>query len=216
VQEVGAGSWRLKVTDSDVAERALFVRDALGLTVAPTDDLPPALAGPVPDSRGALSDRDRPAASEQWGQWWRKILDIEFGVNRSLEPSPSGRAALEVLGELRTVSDPPEFSALAQTPQLRSAVRATFGDALRWQRNRHPLRPDAALEWSVIKRAVDDVAFDRDVRVDALRGAIVVLPLAVPWWRRVGPGQVLCSELSAHDPQTNYRIAYEAFASSLD
>lgn len=36
------------------------------------------------------------------------------------------------------------------------------------------------------------------------------------WWRRISPGQVLCSEAAARSAHTDYEIVYEAFASGLD
>ena len=201
MRTAGPQSWRLEVSDSDLAVMALFVRDAVGLEPASAVS-PPALDSPVVDLRRILSDRDRADASVQWGSWWAQILDVEFA------------RGIDALAALRAVSDPPEFTALAHAPQLQAAVRASFEDASRWRRHR-TARLEAALEWDVLKQAVDDVAFDRQVPVHACSGAVVVLPVAGAWWWRIAPGQVLCSETAARNAETSYRIAYDAFASSL-
>jgi hypothetical protein len=216
VQVAGATSWRLRVTDSDLAETALFVRDALGLVRSSSVDSPPALAAPVANMRDLLTDRERSAASAQWLQWWQQIVGFELGAGRPLETSMAGHGVLGVLAGLRANSDPPAFSALADRPELRKAVRAGFEHAMRWQRERRTRHSDSTLEWSVIKRAADDVAFDRHVSVDSLRGVVAVLPVAGLWWRRHGPGQILCSEEAASSAQTSYQIAYEVFATSID
>ena len=197
MRTAGSRSWRLEVSDSDLAVMALFVRDAVGLEPS-SAVLPPALDSPVADLRDILSDRDRADASVQWLSWWAQILDVEF----------------DALAAIRAVSDPPEFTVLAHAPQLQAAVRANFDDASRWRRLR-TARLEAALEWDAIKQAVDDVAFDRQVPVHACSGTVVVLPVAGQWWRRIAPGQVLCSETAARSPDTSYRIAYEVFDSGL-
>jgi hypothetical protein len=215
VRIAGSASWCLEVSDSELAELALFVRDAVGLGVPTSVDLPPRLDRPVPDRRGMLSDRDSADASEQWMRWWRRIIGFEFGVKRSLGTLPAGQRAFELSAAFQTVSDPPEFMALADVPLLRAAIRASFGDAVRWQQGRTVDFGDV-LGWALTKRAVDDVAFDRQVRVDTLDGALLVLPVSGLWWRRIAPGQLLCSEAAARSPQTNYEILYEVFASGLD
>lgn len=201
MRTAGSQSWRLEVFDSDLAVMALFVRDAVGLEPS-SAVLPPALDGPVADLRDILSDRDRGDASVQWLQWWAQILDVEFA------------RGIDALTAIRAGSDPPELNVLAHASQLQTAVRTRFDDASRWRRLRTG-RLQAALDWGVIKQAVGDVAFDRQVPVHACSGTVVVLPVAGPWWRRIAPGQVLCSETAARSPETSYRIAYEVFASGL-
>ena len=203
------------MSDSDLAEMALFVRDAVGLIEPAAADPPPALTGPVADLSGVLNDRDRADASAQWVSWWQQILEVEFGVKRVPSRPAVGRRASEVVAAVRTVSDPPEFTALAHVPQLREAARASFDDVSRWQRRRVS-RLEAGSGGDVVKQAVDDVAFDREVPVEALSGALVVLPVAGLWWRRIAPGQALCSEAAMSSPQTSYQVVYEVFASSLD
>ena len=215
VRRAGLGSWRLDVSDSDLAEMALFVRDAVGLVVPAAVDLPPALNGPVADRRGVLSDRDRADASVQWVWWWRQILEVEFGVKRGLRLSAAERRATEAVAAVRSVSDPPEFTALAHAPQLRAAVRASFNDVSRWRRHRVS-RLEAGSNVDVVKQAVDDVAFDREVPVEALNGTLVVLPVEGVWWRRIAPGQILCSDTATSSPETFYQVVYEVVTSSLE
>lgn len=214
VRTAGPGSWRLDVSDSDVAELALFVKDAVGLVVPAAVD-PPALTGPVTDLSGVLSGRDKADASGQWVWWWQQILEFEFGVNRGPQLPAGERRASEVAAAVRTVSDPPEFTALADVPQLRAAVRASFDDFSRWRRH-DVSRLEAGSNLDVVKQAVDDVAFDRKVPVEVLSGTIVVLPVAGLWWRRIAPGRVLCSDTTTSSPGTYYQVVYEVFSSSLE
>jgi hypothetical protein len=206
----------LDLSDSDLMDTALFVRDAAGLLAPGSLELPPALEGPLVDHRRVLSERDRATASMQWGGWWRRIVEVEFGARRPLGRSSAGQLGPAVIADLRAVSDPPEFTALAHVPELRAAARASFDDAVRWQRRRDVSRYEAVMEWPMVAQAVEDVAFDRRVPVDVLSAAIMVLPVAGAWWRGVGPGQMLCSEHAARRPRTAYQILYEVFATSLD
>lgn len=201
MQTAGSQSWRLEVSDSDLAVMALFVRDAVGL-VATAAVVPPALNSPVADLRGVLSARDGADASVQWLSWWVQILDVEFA------------RGVDAQAAVRAVSDPPEFTVLAHAPQLQAAVQASFDDASRWRRLQ-TARQEGAFEWDLIKQAVDDVAFDRQVPVHTCSAKVVVLPVMGPRWRRIAPGQVLCSETAARNPEIGYRIAYDVFDSSV-
>ena len=201
VRTAGSQSWRLEVSDSDLAVMALFVRDAVGLEPAAAVS-PPALDSPVVDLRGILSDRDRADASVQWGSWWAQILDMEFA------------RGIDALASLRAVSDPPEFTALAHASQLRAAVRASFEDASRWRRLR-TARLEAALEWDVLKQAVDDVAFDRQVPCPRMqrsgRGAASGWTVVAAY--RPGPGSVFRDRGAQRGDQLPN--PYDAFDSSL-
>ena len=114
-----------------------------------------------------------------------------------------------------SVGQPPEFTALAHAPQLRAAVRASFNDVSRWRRHRVS-RLEAGSNVDVVKQAVDDVAFDREVPVEALNGTLVVLPVEGVWWRRIAPGQILCSDTATSSPETFYQVVYEVVTSSLE
>ena len=72
------------------------------------------------------------------------------------------------------------------------------------------------MDWTVIKRAVEDVAFDRQVPVDMLDGVLVMLPVEGLWWRRVAPGHALCSAGAASNAHASYELLYDVFESSLD
>jgi hypothetical protein len=214
MRTAGLTSWRLDVSDSDLAEMALFVRDAVGLTVPSTAGVPPALDSPVADRRNVLSDRDRAEASAQWQPWWQQILELEFGLKSSLHRPPAEGRGPDALAEIGTVGDVPDLTALAHVPQLRAAVQASFEDVSRWRQRRMPQR-GAPFEGDVVRQAVDNVAFDRQVPVNTLSGALLVLPVVGLWWQRIAPGQVLCSQAATRSSETNYRIVYEVFASCL-
>jgi hypothetical protein len=217
VRKAGSGSWRLEVSDSDLADIALFVRDAVALVPPSTGAAPPPLAGTVPDRRAALADGDRDDAAGQWSLWWQRIMEFEFGVRRShAEPAQTTPGAVRgVLADARAISDPPDFTVLEDSRQLRTAVLASYDDAARWLRSRSP-RSEAAMDWAVIKQAVEDVAYDRRVPVHTLDGELVMLPVADVWWQRIGPGQALCSVATARNAQAAYTMLYDVFASSID
>jgi hypothetical protein len=71
MQFEGTTSWRFAVSAGDERPHlALFVRDAVGLRVADSPDVPPKLAGVVPDHRDLLtrmSARSRSVSGQAGG-----------------------------------------------------------------------------------------------------------------------------------------------------
>lgn len=72
--QAGSPSWRFMEDDAQFLHLALFMRDAAGLAVTRSDDIPPSLAG-----EGARPGCDPPrgrtrAAAGQWATWWRRLL----------------------------------------------------------------------------------------------------------------------------------------------
>jgi hypothetical protein len=60
--------------DAQFLHLALFMRDATGLAVTRSDDIPPHLAGGVSGRAGALPGDERGAAAGEWVIWWRRLL----------------------------------------------------------------------------------------------------------------------------------------------
>lgn len=67
--------------------------------------------------------------------------------------------------------------------------------------------------WELTKQVVEDVAFDRQVPLDALRAKITVLRVRGSWWRRVAPGCVLCSPAALAAASTGQALLRDALDS---
>ena len=198
---------------------ALFVRDALGLSVAPGPAVPPPLAGAVPDRRGLLSPGERHEAGRQWTDWWTALLGVE--VHRQEEsPDPGHPASWQVLRAGRDrAGSPPDFAALADRPALRRAVVDTFPEAHRWADRMRGVgdrdERGGCFPYRLVRQVAEDVAFDRGVDVGAVRASAVVLEVEGSWWHLPAPGAVVCSRGATAEPRTAHLVLRQVFESGL-
>lgn len=218
MQLAGTTSWRFAESARDsLPHVALFTRDALGLAVLPGPAVPPPLAGTVPDRRALLSDRERREAGRHWTGWWAALLDAE--VQRQEErPDPGHPVSWAVRARREEVGSPPDFAALADRPALRRAVVETFPEALRWvDRLDAGSRAERAgsFPYGLVRQVAEDVAFDRQVDVGAVRASAVVLEVEGIWWHLLAPGAVVCSAGATADPHTAHLVLRRAFESGL-
>ncbi len=211
MRESDGTSWRLSEDVPVSAHVALYVRDAAGLPVTESEDLPPRLEGPVPDQAHAVGDGDRAAAGQQWSAWWRDIVDTEARLHVA---APDGDRRAAVLPE------PPDFAALAHAPDLQKAVAATFGEATRFvDRHRRDLlyhdRP-RQLPWVLLSGVAEQVAAERHVPITSLHGQVMVLMVQGSWWTLHSPGVALASVAALRDRRLAGEVVARVFTSALD
>lgn len=176
----GSPSWQVSVrVGSQSLLLALYVREAAGLVAA--DDLLPRLASEIPRQRAAdrLGPAD-PAAVSAWGVLWARLLSGQVGLQGLVDP---------------------ETPAVRDLPQLRPYVVTHYQDALRWSGEAkrqaqaaapHPLDD---IEGSLVR----ELERSRALPAPPFHLAVTVLPVAGPWWSRVGPEYVLVSgDLRSH------------------
>lgn len=216
MQLADTGSWRLSAGGSQACELALFVRDAARLPMSTRDV--PALIGDVPDLTKALQVTTRQTAADHWQQWWQQLVDFEIQDRLARQADARARAH-ELINQRRAVFDPPQFQALADRPALRAAAQASFDRFREWESARRPPhpagRPESLLDSSLMKQVAEEVAFDREVRMDAVQARVVVLPVHGVWWQRQAPGVVLSSPAAARDPLTAHTLLHDAFDSHV-
>lgn len=212
MQFAGVRSWRLATSGSDLLTHALFVRQSAALIV----DQPAApLIGPVPDREAVLTAEQRRDAAHQWLLWWQRLLAHESAVQRGdddadLDPRTRMRARIAAR---EAVSDPPDYTALADSAELRLAARRTFQDYRAWTRVAPRIEPK--LDCQLVRQTVADVAFDKGVEENSLSAAVVVLPIAGRWWQRALPGMVLASTAVETDTRLAQVVLREAFVSGI-
>jgi hypothetical protein len=223
MQRAGEPSWRLSATDGHDLDLLLWFRDALGL-VAPGDDVPPRAVPRPPDRSGLLADDARAAAAGRWAVWWRAA--VAFAGEGHLVEAPAGAGPFLAWVRERgvvheAIGAPPGFAALGDVPALRAAVARLFPDARRDLSGREaapagalPRRvtPDDHRELAVLAA---DVARAHGVGTGAVRGAVLVVAVAGPWWRLVGPGVVVCSPDYRDDAAFAAEVVRAAFASGV-
>jgi hypothetical protein len=197
---------------------ALFVRDSVGLCVGAAPDVPPALLGGPPDHGAVLPDALRAEAGEQWVSWWRQLLAHEVEAQRPQQVEDQQAWLRTRADQMQAITDPPQFTALADRPALRRAVAATFEEACRWPDGGDGSglsAPDPRFEWSLVKQAAEDVAFDRGVDINKVDGAVLVLAVDGVWSHLLGPGVGICSNALAADTSSAYALLHDVFTSRL-
>lgn len=160
MHSAGDRRWEIHVDQPQPLLIALYVRDAAGLEPTTDPALPPTDPEvPIRD----FSDLDRAAAAEQWAAWWESLIDGTADLNELL---------------------PPDFSGLADWPQLRLVVAACFDEAVGWAWERtaeHQGRlPDSAVETA----AVHELQLRRGRTVPPFTLRVTELPVApgTGWW----------------------------------
>jgi hypothetical protein len=217
VEFVGTTSWRFAESAGDhLPHVALFVRDAVGLPVAPGPAVPSRLAGTVSDHRDVLREEERQDAGRQWASWWAAILSLEV---HSQESPDADLPALRGLAARRErAGSPPNFAALMDRPALHRAVVETFLEAHRWvSRERLGVRGEREgyFPYGLVRQVAEDVAFDRSVDAGDVRANAVLLDVEGGWWHLLAPGTVLCSVAATTEPVVAQLVLRQAFESGL-
>jgi hypothetical protein len=222
----GSSSWRFEhdAGRGQFLNLALFVRDAADLPVPSSADIPPRLAGEIPDCSAVLSPDDRATAGDQWVVWWHQLLDQvvrEARQRATLPPGDDGDPEARFQFVIRhlyagrdDVFDPPQFAALAGMRPLQSAAVGTFEQAGQWTR-RDPSggqRP-GAFPADAVREIAESTAADLGVPVHELDGVAHVLDVTGVWSYLAGPGCGLCSEAVATDAAAARQLLRQLFSS---
>jgi hypothetical protein len=220
VRVAGRPSWRFSEKADAMQHAALYVRDAAGLDVPGAPDLPPPLAGVVPDRRSTLEPGLRSAAAAQWRRWWRDVL-----AWTGEEHDPAGHPDLaDWAGErergLHRIGAPPDFDGLRDRPELREAVVALYAEGRDWAdeplRRSRPPEGTACFPYDAIRRCAEDVIADRRVSPEDVSARAFLLAVQGPWWSVVAPGVLLCAQATLDDATATERALWAAFASALE
>ena len=184
---VGSSSWRIEVDEPQVLVIASFVRDAAGLRPEVDPAVPP-LEPPVAPGPGGGEGNAVAAASAQWATWWPGLLERDAAALRDLEP--------------------PDFPALAGSPELRDLLRARFGDAVAWSNDRH--REQAALARESRRHGVEgDVVREAERRLGRrarpFRLRVAELPVAGDGGWVLAGDHVLVARALRNDPDAYRR-----------
>ena len=113
------------------------------------------------------------------------------------------------------IFDPPEFRSLADTPALRSAVVATFDDAVAWTNRpgRGGQQEHGLFAWRLIRDTAESTAAELGIPVGDLDAVVHVLNVAGSWSHLAGPGCGICSVTMPDDPQAARLLLHDVFAS---
>jgi hypothetical protein len=217
-------SWRLRVETAQMLDIALFIRDAAGLVVTPTEEVPaPGSTGSTGSTgsrerTGTLTEAERTEAGGHWPRWWRDLMahELRTAVSAGAEDDPR-RARRRREAERLSIFDPPSFTALADRATLRRVAVDLFADARDWTNRppdagrspRDPTLVDHALAADMAGRAAAELG----VGADQVTGALIVLDVAGIWSHRPAPGVALCSVAAARDPAEATELLRYVFVS---
>lgn len=217
MRKSGSPSWRFMEDDAQFLHLAVFMRDAAGLTVARSDDIPPRLAGELPCHGGALTEAGRGAAAGQWVTWWHRLLaqavrEALRGNAPDGDQDPLARVRAVYAGR-EQVFDPPGFGSLADLPQLQQVAAAMFAHADRWRDTRERAVPQegGAFAWRLVRDAAEGAAAELGIPVGEVTAAAYVLDVDGSWSYLAAPGCALCSAAVAADPQAAGQVLHDLF-----
>lgn len=222
MHQAGAASWRFATGMEQLPLVALIVRDTMNLRVAPAELVPPRLDAALADRSGVLTTNQRASAGAQWADWWSAVLAHDVRGRRGASAGLDAKAwRQQSIAEATALFDPPEFAPLADRPELRTALRASFQEALR-SANRlrgavlhPPAERPAGFDDALVREVAQTTAHRHDVALDQVDACAVLLPVAGRWWRSYAPGVVVCSVHAATDPVTARDALTTAFESGL-
>lgn len=174
----GTESWEIRWGDEFAVNVALYLRDALALSVATEPEIPlltPSVPVTIPDGV------DRAAVTKEWPGWWAHVLSFARAVGTD---DPRER--------FESYPVRPESPALAERPAIRAAVAA-----LQAMAGRHfsELRPRGAPP--AHQRGIGDIVRAREAELGRkarpFRLVITEIPVGGLVWHRLREGHVLVS-----------------------
>jgi hypothetical protein len=215
--QAGSSSWRFMEDNAQFLHLALFMRDATGLAVTRSDDVPPQLAEDVPGQAATLPGAERGAAAGQWVTWWRRLLaqavrEALRGNAPDGDQDPLARVQAIYAGR-EEVFDPPRFASLADLPRLRPVAAAGYPHADRWWSTweRTMPRDGGAFAWRLVRDAAEDASAELGIPIGDVTAAVYVLGVDGSWSYLAAPGCALCSVAVAVDPPAARQLLHDVF-----
>jgi hypothetical protein len=174
----GRESWEVSRGSDLPVDMALYVRDALALSVD-TRPFVPSLDPSVPVS--APAGVDRAAVAREWPGWWADILEYCRTDVRTLDPRE----------RLRSVPVVDTSPALAHRPALRAALAVLTEPAARYQSAlaRHRVPPGL-----MVNEIVSELERELGRRVKPFRFRITEVRVREPMWEPLTATHVLASQ----------------------
>ncbi|GAA4537945.1 hypothetical protein [Amycolatopsis samaneae] len=191
-------SWRVGWTSESVVDVALYVRDALALSVEDGPVLPPVEPDvPVHIPPGL----DRAAVQREWAAWWDELL---ASLRARDDPDPRGRhrrAGLEADTATRHAIE--YFTASASRHFASSRGPALRGAGDRSGEGGTPWAPGFYRRQIVAGERLGQLVREAEVRLGRraypFRLSVIEISVAGPVWLRVAEDQVLVSSRFAEN-----------------
>jgi hypothetical protein len=216
------GSWRVSVDlKPTILREALFLRDAAGLFVESTSEIPPRLRGDIPDRSGYLSMEWRASAGVRWTSWWHEL--VRWAALPRLASLLSDSAFTRRPPSGSSFSPPPPFPVgdqedessvieLQRVLELAAQWSSTPRTELRQTRGPSLFTLDDNERIGSIARAT---AARLEVPLEAMRAAILTLAVSGEWSHQPLEGVLLCSEGAMENEVLFATLLADTFVSGL-
>jgi len=219
------GSWRVSVDPRPaVLHEAIFVRDAAGLVVELTSEIPPRLRGDVPDLSSDFSIDWRSSAGVRWTSWWHELVRWSALSQLVYVLSDSAFTLGRPPGGSYPYSPPPRFPARDQKDDSsRTELQRVCEVATQWSSTlRTELRGAQGPSLITLSdnERIGSIAKETAVRhgvpLEAMKAVILTLAVTDEWSHRPLQGVLLCSESVMEDEVLFASLLADTFLSGLD
>jgi len=182
VRCAGSSSWTVRWGSEHAVDLALYVRDALALSVR-TDPELPRLEPSVPVSVPSGVKRD--VVRQQWQDWWVEVL-----------AHPRTEAAEKPRERWASYPGNADSPSLSRRPELRAAVQALSGPAAEHVAARvHDTTPRV----SYVGQTVRELETELGRQARPFRLMVTQVGVAGPVWHRLATDHVLVSTRFRND-----------------
>ena len=220
--ESGPGSWRVSVDPRPtLLHEALFVRDAAGLLVESTSEIPARLRGDIPDRSGYFSMDWRASAGVRWTSWWHELVRwaalprlVSLLSDSAFTRRPPGEYSFSApppfpVGDQEDESSVTELQRVLElaaqwSPTLRTELRGTRGPSL-----------FTLGESERIGSIARETAARLGVPLEAMRAVILTLAVSGEWSHRPLEGVLLCSESAMENEDLFATLLADTFVTGL-
>ncbi len=218
-----SGSWRVAVDQKSlVLHEALFIRDAAGLPVEFTSEIPARLQGNVPDISSDFSLEWRARASERWTLWWHELVrwvalaqlvpmlsDSAFALGRPPDRYPHSPPPSFPMGD----DDESPAEKLESVRRMANQWRSTLRAELHTPRGLPSLIMSDSEQIGTI---AEETAIRLGVPLESMRAVILTLAVIGDWSHRPLEGVLLCSEGVMENEALFETLLADTFISGLD
>ena len=219
--ESATGSWRVSVNSMPaILHEAIFLRDAVGLAVESSVEIPPRLRGGIPDYSGHFSLEWRTSSGVRWALWWSEL--VRWSVTPQLvsllsDPMTSRGKITDNYSSpapLFLTEDRDAFVAaeLDHVRDLATQWIASLRNELRESKKPSPLSLSDSERLGSVARGT---AAQLGAPIETMKAVVVTLAVRGEWSHQPIEGVLLCSEDTMENEAIFAPLLAETFVSGL-
>lgn len=219
--ESATGSWRVSIDSLPaILHEAIFLRDAVGLVVESSVEIPPRLRGGIPDYSGHFSLEWRTSSGLRWALWWSEL--VRWSVTPQLVSLLSDPTTARGKFTESYSSPAPLFLTEDRDAFTTAELDRVRGLATQWitsQRNelRESRKPSLLplSDSESLGSVARGTAAQLGAPIDAMKAVVVTLALSGEWSHKPIEGALLCSEDTMENEAIFAPLLAETFVSGF-